>query len=126
VRDVFIVIVHCVAVLAANRLHDGALPPDYFPHSQIVGGFSFNGSYPRIGHDAARAANWTSNSGGGIVYHISGGFESAQCITSQIDQATKTVVFDATQGCDQVIIPHRETFRTTIQPPYSSAKGWIT
>ena len=66
-----------------------------------MGGYSFNGTYPRVGHDAARAANWTSNGGGGIVYHISAGFESAQCITSKIDQATKTVVFDATQGCDQ-------------------------
>ena len=94
-------IVHCVAVLAANRLYDDVLPPDYWPHSQIVGGFSFNGSYPQIGRDAARAANWTANGGGGIVYHISGAFESAQCVTSKIDQATKTAVFDATQGCDQ-------------------------
>ena len=26
---------------------------------------------------------------------------------------------------EQVIIPHHETFSTTIQPPYSSTKGWI-
>ena len=32
---------------------------------------------------------------------MSGGFDSAQCVTSKIDQATKTVIFDAAHGCDQ-------------------------
>jgi hypothetical protein len=69
---------------------DGWLTKKY----SMPGGFAFD---PTTDNAPARIANWSKPSG--VVYHISAGFESVQCLVSHV--ANNTVYFDEAVGCDQ-------------------------
>jgi hypothetical protein len=54
------------------------------------------------------------------------GFPGLCRVYLELDMGDARVDLEKMAGrlaAEEVIIPHHETFRTTIQPPYSSAKG---
>jgi hypothetical protein len=64
------------------------------------GGFKFADGTP-LGD---KISNWSSP--GGAVVHVQGSWQSIQCLVTKVDNATHTVHFDRSQGCDQAGRPN--------------------